>query len=138
MSSASPPRHSPIDDAVGAHTQRPAHQIADRQHPGDAISAGDRRRSFQPDDVPLRQLKFGGVLNRDDAFVVWDIAAQNVEQRRFTGTRTARNHDIQARLDAGFQELGGVRADRAEGDQVVDIQPFFREFTDGDRRPQQR
>ena len=57
------------DDAVGAHAQRVAHQVAD----GDLAPALDvGRAALQPDDVRLVELQLGGVLDGDDALVVGD------------------------------------------------------------------
>ena len=52
------------DDAVGAHAQRVADQVAD----GDlAVALDVRRAGLQPDHVVLRQGQLGGVLDGDDA-----------------------------------------------------------------------
>ena len=62
MSNASSPRHLADDDAVGTHTQAVDEQLplADR-----ALAFDVRRPRFQPDNVLLRKLQFGGILDRD-------------------------------------------------------------------------
>ncbi len=54
------------DDPVGPHTKG----VFDEVGRGDRASAFDvRRAGFQPDDVILLELEFGGVLDRDDPMV---------------------------------------------------------------------
>ena len=54
------------DDAVGAHAQRVADQVADRDL---ALALDVRRARLEPDHVVLVQLELGGVLDGDDALV---------------------------------------------------------------------
>ena len=95
------------DDAVGAHTQGVAHEVA----LGDLAAAFEARRArFQRDDVRLLQPELRRVLDRDDALGVRDVAGERVEQRRLTGTGTAGDDRVELGLDAGAQELGQLRA----------------------------
>ena len=58
--------HLADDDSVGTHTQGIDDQFA---LPYSPLSFNVRRPAFQAYNVLLLQLKFGGVFNRDDAFV---------------------------------------------------------------------
>mgnify|MGYP000226663161 CR=1 FL=1 len=48
-----------------------------------------------PQFVRLLELKFGRILDRQNAFVVVDERRKRVQRRRFTRTCTARNDDVQ-------------------------------------------
>ena len=135
MSSASPPRHSPTMIRSGRMRKRGLH----------AVARGDRARAFdvgrarlQAHPVLLGELQLGRVLDADDALVVRDEVAEHVEQRGLARAGAAGDHDVQARDDAGAQELGDLGGDRAEADQVVDAQLLFGELSNGDRRPDER
>ena len=64
------------DDAVGAHAQRVAHEIALRHL---ALAFERRRPRFQRDHVPLLELELRRVLDRDDALGVRDERRQRVQ-----------------------------------------------------------
>jgi hypothetical protein len=51
----------------------------------------------------LLQLKFRGVLDGQDAFLVVDEGRQRVQRGRLTRTRTARDDDVEARGDGGLE-----------------------------------
>lgn len=53
------------DDAVGPHTQRVAHQVADHHLPA-TLDVG--RAGLKPNGVGLIKSEFGSVLDSDDAF----------------------------------------------------------------------
>ena len=74
------------DNPVGAHAQRVADQVADRDRP---LALHVRRTGFKPDQMLLMELEFGRVLNGDDAFAVRQKRAQNVQQRRLAGAGAA-------------------------------------------------
>ena len=59
--------HLADDDAVGAHAQRVAHQVALRDL---AAALEVRRPRLEPHHVRLLQLQFGRVLDGDDALAV--------------------------------------------------------------------
>src|SRR5690606_17432787 len=123
------------DDAVGAHTQGVDHELAD----GDlAFPFNVGRARLQRDHMLLAELQFGRVFYRDDALVVRDELRKDVEQRGFTGTGAARDHDVQARFDTRLEELQGFGRDAAELDELLDGDGVFEELTDGDHRPHQR
>jgi hypothetical protein len=79
--------HLADDDAFGTHTQAVLDQVA---HGDLALALKVGRAGFEPDHMRLLQLEFGGVFAGDDALVFIDIGGQAVEQRRLTGTGTAR------------------------------------------------
>lgn len=83
------------DDTVRAHAQGVAHKVAD----GDGATAFEvGRTGFERDDVLLLQTKLGRILDGDDAFAFGDERRDDVECRRFTGARAARDEDVDARL----------------------------------------
>ncbi len=93
------------DDPVGAHAQRVAHQLADRDL---ALTLDVLRPRLQANHVGLVKAKLGRILDRDDPVVLRDGGGQRVQQRRLTGAGAARDHDVQLRLDAGLEELLGL------------------------------
>jgi hypothetical protein len=70
--------HFAHDDAVGTHAQAIDHQLPHRDI---SLAPGISGMSFHPHDVPLLQLQFRGVSDRDDAFVVGNITGEHVEKR---------------------------------------------------------
>ena len=93
------------DDPVGSHTQSVAHEIANRDlsHSLDVL-----RPSLQAKDVCLLQLELRCVLDRDNALRVGDGLRQRVQQRGLTGTRTARDEDVELRHDAALEKVNGL------------------------------
>src|SRR6266550_4819539 len=82
---------SPADhDAVRAHAQRVAHEVADRDL---ALALDVRRARLERDDVRLLELELGGVLDGDDPLLERDEPGQRVEERRLARARPARDHD---------------------------------------------
>lgn len=123
------------DDAVGAHAQGIAHEVAD----GDSALALEVGRSrLERHDVLLLQAQLGGILDGDDALAVGDEGRDDVERRRLTGASAARDEDVDARLDTGAQESRHLLVHRAERDQVVDAQRRLGELADGQARADER
>ena len=119
------------DDAVGAHAQGVADELANL----DLAAAFDvRRPRLERHDMVLLQLKLGGVLDRDDALVAGNERAHRVERRRLTGAGTAGDQDVQLALHARGDELGRAGGQRPERDQVVDAVRVAGELPDRDRR----
>src|SRR5574340_550207 len=86
--------HLTDDDAVGAHTQRVPHQVAN----GNAAMPIDvGGLGLHADDVILLQFEFGCVLDGDDAFVVGDVAGKDIEEGGFSRAGAAGNDDVEAR-----------------------------------------
>src|SRR6185369_2026798 len=90
------------DDAVGPHAERVNHELTDVNRASAFYVGGTR---FNARHVGLLQAQFRGVFNRDDALVVRDVGGNGVEQGGFSGTRTAADQNVQARLDAAFQKF---------------------------------
>ena len=126
--------HLAHDDAFGAHTQAVLDQVA---HGDLALAFQVGRAGFQAHHMRLLQLEFGGVLAGDDALLGIDIGGHAVEQRGLARAGTAGDQDVAAAAADHLQHARGVRADRAELDQVVQRQLVFLELTDGEggRRP---
>ena len=116
------------DDAFRSHTQTILDQIAHR----DLTFAFDIRRSgFKTHHMRLLQLQFGCVFAGDDAFVVIDIICQAVQQRSFTGARTAGNQYVGSASTDDLQNLRAFRRDSAEFHKLVECQLVLLEFTNG-------
>src|SRR6202044_1427592 len=97
------------DDAIRRHTQRVANEGADANF---APAFQVRRPCFQTYDVLLVQHQLGRVFDRDHAVGLRNEPGKDVEQRRLTGTGAAADNDVQARLDAGAQEVNDGGRDR--------------------------
>ena len=123
------------DDAVGAHAQGITHEVADGNG-SPPFEVG--RTRLERDDVLLLQAQLGGILDGDDAFALGDERRDDVERRRFTGARAARDEDIDACLDARAQKGRHLLIHRAEGDQIVDGKRSLGEFADGQARADER
>ena len=99
------------DDPVGAHAQRVAHEVADRDLAA-ALDVG--RARLERDDVRLLQPQLGVVLDRDDPLAVRDGGRQGVQQRRLAGAGAAGDDDVELRAHEGAQQVRrvGGRASR--------------------------
>ena len=89
--------------------------------------------AFQPHHVVLLDLEFDGVLDGHDALVGGQEGGQHVEQRGLAGAGAAGDDDVQLGLDAGVEQFGHFRGQRAEVDEVPDRQRHLAELTDGQR-----
>ena len=96
------------DDAVGPHTQRVFHQLADRHV--SLVLLGGRAR-LQPHHVGLAQPQFGHVLDRHHPLVLGDKVREDVERRRLARSGAARNQDVQPGLDAALQKINHIAAE---------------------------
>ena len=123
------------DDAVGAHTQRVLHQVADLDL---AATLDVRRARLEPQHVLLVQLELGGVLDGDDALVLGDERRDDVEGGRLARAGTTGDDDVPAPDDAGLEEVAHRRRDGAEGDQVGVGERVLRELADGEHRAVER
>ena len=121
--------HLADDDPVGPHAQRVADQVADADL---ALALDVRRTALEADDVTLVELELGGVLDRDDAFVVGDHRRQHVEHRRLAGARTAADEDVGLAPHARVDELCELRCERADPDEVLDAEDVGGELPDGE------
>ena len=63
-----------------------------------------------------------------------DIAGQAVQQRRLAGTGTAGDDDVAADAADDLEKNGAFRRDRAELDQLVELQLVLLELTNGECR----
>ena len=122
-------------DPVGAHAQRVAHQLADRDG---ALALDVRGTRLQRHHVLLAELQLRGILDGHDPLIVGDERGEDVEHRRLARSGAARYEDVEARLDAGLQELEHLRGCGPEADHVLDREGRGREFPDGEHRPDQR
>ena len=110
-------------DAVGAHAQAVLDEVADRDL---AATFDVGRPGLQREHVLLVELELLRVLDGDDALVGGNERRQHVEHRRLTGAGTAGHDDVQPAHHAGLQEPGRVRVQRAEADEVVDLERIGR------------
>jgi hypothetical protein len=70
------------DDAVGAHAEGVADQLAQR-HLAPALDV--RGAGLEPDDMGSGKAQLGDVLDRDHPLPHWDGGGQDVEQGRLAG-----------------------------------------------------
>ena len=104
------------DDAVGAHAQGVADELADRDL---ALALDVLRPRLEPEHVPLVQAKLGRVLDRDDAVRVRNRRREGVQEGRLPGARAARDEDVQLGQHAALEELDRLGRQRAEPDHVA-------------------
>ncbi len=63
---------------------------------------------------------------------------QRVQQRRLARAGAPRDQDVEPRHHARGEQLGGVRRQRAEADEVIEVEAFASELPDRQQRPGQR
>ena len=78
-----------------------------------------RRARFQAHHVPLLQIQFGGILDRDDALLLRDEARERIQHGGLAGARAARDHDVQPRFHAAAQEIQHAGGEGLVLDQVL-------------------
>src|SRR5579875_1799709 len=125
------PTHLADDDPIRPHAQAVAHEIA-HGHLALAFEVG--RPGLQPHHVGLLQLQFGGVFAGDDTLAVVDELGETIEKRRLARARAARNQRIHPATADDAQNLGSLRRDGAELDQLVERELVLPEFADRQRR----
>ncbi len=116
------------DDAVRTHTQRVAHEVADRDL---ALALNVGRAGLQRNDMALLQPQLRRILDGHDALALGDKRGNHVQRRRLAGARAARDEDIHTRLHTGAQELRHLVIHRTERDEVLNRERLLGEFTDG-------
>src|SRR5256885_11001045 len=126
MSSASAPRTSPTMMRSG----RMRSELRTSSRIGISPSPSMFLVRLESKDVPLVEPQLGRVLDRDDAILVRDRRRHRVQQGRLTGTRAARDEDVQLCSDALLEEVDGFAAERAEPDQVVKAPALVPELAD--------
>ncbi|OIQ68463.1 hypothetical protein GALL_499440 [mine drainage metagenome] len=114
------------DDAIRPHPQRVAQTVALRDGTL-ALDVGGA--AFHAADVDLLKLKFSGVFNRQDTFIIGDEGRERVQRGGFTRTRTARNDNVKARGHGGLKIGGHFLGEGAELHQIRDCQLFLLELT---------
>ncbi len=93
------------DDAIRPHAQGVDHEVAD----GDAAATLDVRRArLERDHMLLAELELGGVLDGDDAFVLGDEAAQDVERRGLSRAGATADHHVEPGTNARAEETNHV------------------------------
>ena len=100
MSSASAPRTSPTMIRSGRMRSELRTSVADRDL---ALALDVLRARLEPQHVALVEPELGRVLDRDDPLLVRDRRRERVQQRRLAGAGTARDQDVQLRLDAALR-----------------------------------
>ena len=119
------------NDAIGPHAQRVLDQFTLTDF---ALAFDIGRTRFHAADMRLLQLQFGGVLDGDQAFLLRDEGGERVEHRRFAGTGAAGNDSGDARPHRRRQHLGHRRAQRADLDQLAEVQRLLGKLADRHQR----
>jgi hypothetical protein len=129
--------HFADDQAVGAHAQRRAHEVADIHRAG-ALSVG--RPRFEPHNVRLPELQLGRLLNGDDPFVAVDLACEGVAQRRLPGAGATGHQNVGTRSHEAREQRGAevVKAERLQANAACDEPPDRDARTVGRERRQHR
>ena len=81
----------------------------------------------------LLELQLHRVLDRDDPLVLRNERRQHVQQGGLSGAGPAGHDDVEPSLHAGVQQFRHLRGERAEGDQVADVERVLGELADGQR-----
>ena len=122
--------HLADDDAVGAHAQRVADELALRDL-ADAFDVGRARLHLH--DVRLLQPQLDGVFDRDDALVAVDVLRHRVQQCRLAGAGAARDQHVEARACGDLQQARHLARQILLPHHRVERQALLREFADRDR-----
>ena len=118
------------DDPVRTHTQGVLHEVAN----GDGAFAFQvRRPGFQRQPVRLLQTKLGGVLDGQHTLAGIDHLRHGVEHGRFTRTRTAGNHHVEAAGTGDLERRTHIVGHRAKALHHVQRDRLLGEFTNRDR-----
>ena len=94
---------------------------------------------FQSNHMILCELQFSRVFDRHDAFIGWNEAGEDIEQRRLARTGSTRDDDVELGQHADLEEVGDGLGEclqnrtRSGGSQAAAA-----EFTNGDARPLHR
>ena len=123
--------HLTDDDSVGPHTEGIDDEVAN----ADSAMAFDVGwASFHARHVCLAQPQLGGIFDGDNALIFRNVGRQHVKQCRFAGTGSARDDDVQTRLDAALQQLQHAFGHRQFLDQVLALQRVAAETANGEKR----
>ena len=125
------------DDARGVHTQRPPHQLG---HGDGALALGVGQPLFEGHHVRVEvgervEAEFQGAFDGDESLVRRDLVGEGAQQRRLTGVRGARDHDVLARADGAREEVRDLGRDRPVADQVGHEHLAHARATDGEGGP---
>ena len=119
------------DDPLGTHTQAVLDEIA---HGDLAFAFEVGRPRLETHHVRLLQLKFGRVFAGDDALVVVDEPVRQLSSVVLPEPVPPEIRTLQ-RTRPMMSRIGlACRRDRAELDQLLEVQPVLLELTNGERR----
>ena len=122
--------HFTDDDAVGAHAQAVAQQIANADVAAAIKTAG---AAFQSYHMVVVECQFGGVFDGHNAFAGGDKAGQCVEQRGLARAGAAADQNIAPRLHCHLQNAANIGTEGAKLHQLDGRKRVFAELADGDR-----
>ncbi len=89
------------DDPIRPHAKRVPHEFTHRDLAAPLDVGGAR---LERDHVWLGETQLGGVLDRDEAFVVGDEPAQHAEERRLAAAGPAADDQVDPPTDGGLEE----------------------------------
>ena len=119
------------NDAVGPHTQRVLDQFALADF---AFAFDIRRPRFHAADVRLLKLKFGSVFDGDQTLLFRNKGGKRIQHRGLAGAGAAGNDGGDARFHRCRQQIGHRRTQRADVDQLGQVERLLGEFTDRHQR----
>ena len=131
-----PAAHFTHDDPVGAHPQRRADQVPDRDGAQPVKAALPRLHPHQI--LHVADLQLGVVLDRDDPLVLRHELGERVQERRLARSCSTAHEDIAAGGHRLLKKGRDLLRDRAEGDQFPDPDRVLRKPADRHERPAQR
>ncbi|MNS95310.1 hypothetical protein D3C72_1295640 [compost metagenome] len=127
--------HLADHDAVGAHAQAVAHQVADADRP---LALGATDAALQAHHMRVVERELGGVFHGDDAFVGRHVAGQRIEQRGLARAGAAGDQDVAAAQHHRLQQRLHRCIEGALGQQLVGGEGVLAELADGHHRPVHR
>jgi hypothetical protein len=116
------------DDTIRPHTEGILYEITDGNGPF-AFDIG--RTGFQSHHMRLLKSKFGSIFNGYDSFVRRNKRRKYIQRRRFPGTGTPADEDIQPGFHAGPEENSHIFIKGSKGNEIFHGKRILGEFTDG-------
>ncbi len=123
------------DDAVRAHPQRVADQVAGAHL---AMPFGVGRAGFQAHHMRVTELQLGYVLDGHQTLITVDQLAQHVEHGGLARAGAAADQNVAAFADGLLEELENRLIDGLHGHQVGALEHVLAEFPDRQARAVQR
>jgi hypothetical protein len=123
------------NDPIRTHAQGVADEVADGDR-ASTLHVG--RSSLEAEHVRLGQPQLGGVLDRDDPFIVRDERRQDAEKRGLPRAGASGHDDVGATPHACREERERPRTERAAKHELLGPERHGRELPDVESRTAER